>query len=154
MSKQSWIPGGAQLGLPEELYLHSLSFTSNQLWGPARWKRISGYLPETLPPKSWKVILYAFQRLATHSPWSQILTFPAPYLPRGISPSKIPKLRPWSSTWTANWRILGEWVKDFRNTQLLNTPFFSRRKSYWCVLTKCSWMTNLGLFIVVPTPYS
>ncbi len=65
----------------------------------------------------------------TNVPQSHTITSPAPYWPRGITPSKSKYSIGWSSTWTAIRRITGSSVGPLGIAQLASRPPISSRKS-------------------------
>ncbi len=65
----------------------------------------------------------------SYLPWSQMVTEPAPYSPRGICPSKRPYSSGWSSVCTARWFTAGSSGSPFGTAQDTSTPSRSSRKS-------------------------
>ncbi len=76
-------------------------------------------------------------------PESQICTRPAPYSPRGISPSKLAYSSGWSSVRTARWLRPGSVGSPLGSAQLTSTPSRSSRKSKCLRRASCSWITKV-----------
>src|SRR5688572_5532898 len=70
------------------------------------------------------------------------MTSPAPYCPGGITPSKEPYSKGWSSVGTARRFSLGSSDGPFGTAHDLSTPSHSRRKSKCRRRAECCWTTN------------
>src|SRR6266699_4763210 len=112
---------------------------------PPVWN--STNLPSVRSPCSTTLTSRSVHFSVSYVPWSQIVTWPAPYSPWPMLPSNVPYSSGWSSTWTARWLRFGSSGTPLGTAHETSTPSRSRRKSQCSEVAWCSWTTNESPFL-------
>src|SRR5918992_4167139 len=79
----------------------------------------------------------------SYVPRSQMVIVPAPYSPRGMSPSNVAYSSGWSSVCTARWLVFGSRGIPLGTAQDTSTPPRSSRRSQCRDRAWCSWITKV-----------